>query len=112
VNLKIEFDVNSSKIRQDSIPLVKELGKALVSLKPVGKTLLINGHTDSDGSNKHNLKLSKRRAGAVKVYLKKHFNLRVLKIQTKVYGESKPIAPNKGKANKQKNRRVEVKLKS
>jgi len=111
VNLNIEFDVNSAKIRKYSIPLVQELGKALVSLKPNGKTLLINGHTDSDGSKKYNLKLSKKRAESVKAYLMKHYNLQGLAIQTKGYGESTPIAPNKGKENKQKNRRVEVKLK-
>jgi outer membrane protein OmpA-like peptidoglycan-associated protein len=111
VNLNIEFDVNSAKIRNHSIPLVQELGKALVSLKPNGKTLLINGHTDSDGSKKYNLKLSKKRAESVKAYLVKHYNLKGLTIRTTGYGESTPIAPNKGKENKQKNRRVEVKLK-
>ncbi|MBA4367239.1 MAG: hypothetical protein C0403_06330 [Desulfobacterium sp.] len=112
VYLNIEFDFDSSKIRKGSIPLVQELGKALVSMKLVGKTLLINGHTDSDGSKKYNLKLSKKRAASVKEYLVKRYELQGLQIQTKGYGESSPIAPNKGKVNKQKNRRVEVKLKS
>ncbi len=112
VYLNIEFDFDSSKIRKGSIPLVQELGKALVSMNLDGKTLLINGHTDSDGPTKYNMKLSRRRAASVKEFLVKRYELQGLQIQTKGYGESSPIAPNKGKVNKQKNRRVEVKLKS
>ncbi|MES2573453.1 MAG: OmpA family protein [Bacteroidota bacterium] len=68
----------------------------------------IEGHTDSDGSDKLNQKLSEDRANAVRNYLiEKGINANNLNAVG--FGESKPIATNKTAAGKAQNRRTEVK---
>ncbi len=68
----------------------------------------VEGHTDSDGDAKLNLKLSEKRANAVKNYLEgKGIIGRLVSVG---YGEEKPVADNKTAAGKAENRRVEVNL--
>ncbi len=110
IYLNIEFDFNSARIRKNSNHLLNELGQALLSLKAKGKKVIIKGHTDSDGKAAYNMKLSLRRARAVKSYLSKKFNLGSYKMQVKGYGETRPLVPNKTKKNRQMNRRVEIRL--
>ncbi|MFH2045779.1 MAG: OmpA family protein [Pseudomonadota bacterium] len=108
VNLKIEFDVNSYKIRPESFDLLDKLGNVLTSDKLKDQTILVKGHTDSDGNDDYNLKLSLNRARAVKSYLVKHFSMPEARLNVYGYGEAMPLAPNINKANKQNNRRVEI----
>jgi outer membrane protein OmpA-like peptidoglycan-associated protein len=66
----------------------------------------VGGHTDSDGADDYNLKLSQQRADAVKDQLIK-MGIEAARLSAKGYGETKPISDNttfEGKAN---NRRVE-----
>ena len=68
----------------------------------------IEGHTDSDGSDKFNQKLSEDRANAVRnVLIEK--GVKAENLTAVGFGESKPIATNKTKAGKAQNRRTEVK---
>jgi OOP family OmpA-OmpF porin len=69
LKLKIEFDVDSSRIREESYPLLNELAKALKSDLLKGKRVVIAGHCDSDASLEYNQKLSERRAASVKAFL-------------------------------------------
>ena len=71
VNLKIEFDYNSYKIRQESYSLLRELGNALETENISRRNIAIKGHTDSDGTMRYNLGLSLNRALAVKQHLQK-----------------------------------------
>ena len=64
-------------------------------------------HTDSDGDDKSNLDLSKRRAASVKDALVKGFSIDAARIETDGKGESEPIAKNDSGVNKALNRRVE-----
>lgn len=66
----------------------------------------IQGHTDSDGSNKANQTLSEKRAQSVKDYLVSK-GIDPSRIATKGFGELKPIASNKTKEGKAQNRRIE-----
>ena len=68
----------------------------------------IEGHTDSDGSDKLNQKLSEDRANAVRNALIEK-GVKAENLTAVGYGESKPIATNKTKAGKAQNRRTEVK---
>jgi len=71
------------------------------------RNILIEGHTDSVGSDVFNLGLSQRRADAVKATLISS-GIDSARIQTKGYGESYPVAGNETPAGRQQNRRVEI----
>lgn len=103
----IYFDVDKATLRKESFVELDALAK-IIKQQPTIK-IEISGHTDSDGSNDYNLKLSLDRAKSVTEHLK---NLGVSndKIISKGYGETTPIAPNTSDENKQKNRRVEFKV--
>lgn len=110
VYLRIEFDVDRATIRPEYNTRLDELGSALTSQSLRGKKIVLGGHTDSDASAEYNLDLSKRRADAVKGYLVRTFQIDPQLIATEGYGESRPIVANDSAANKQLNRRVEVRL--
>jgi OOP family OmpA-OmpF porin len=73
-----------------------------------GKKFKLEGHTDNIGTEKYNQALSERRAGAVKEYLIKRGGIDGTKITTVGYGELKPVASNKTRAGRAKNRRVDI----
>jgi outer membrane protein OmpA-like peptidoglycan-associated protein len=73
--------------------------------------LKISGHTDSQGNEISNLKLSQDRADAIKDYLVRNFPIVPERVQATGYGSSKPIIPaEKTEADRQMNRRVEFEL--
>lgn len=66
----------------------------------------IQGHTDNTGKHAMNMKLSQRRADAVKAWLAKK-GIAASRVSTKGYGPDQPSAPNTTEEGKQKNRRIE-----
>lgn len=109
VNLKIEFDSNSSMIKSSSFVVLAELSKALQSPALINKLFFINGHTDSDGNPNYNLKLSLQRAVSVKKFLMAlGSTIRSERLTVVGYGESLPLVKNDSAYNKQINRRVEI----
>ena len=67
------------------------------------------GHTDSDGDDASNQKLSVARAESVKAYLTSK-GIEKNRVYTEGKGEKQPVADNKTKEGKQKNRRVEIEV--
>lgn len=110
LKLKIEFDYNSAALKGSSYQILQEVGQALTSDSLSHKTILINGHTDSDGTDAYNLQLSYKRAESVKSYLISEFNIPSHKLQVQGFGEGLPLLPNTNSGNKQINRRVEFEL--
>lgn len=110
VRLKVEFDVDSSRIRESSYPLLNELAQALKSDQLKGRKVVISGHADSDYTKEYNQKLSERRAASVKAYLAEKGGVSPELMRTEGFGEMRPLVPNTSLANKQRNRRVEVRL--
>jgi OOP family OmpA-OmpF porin len=105
----ILFDVNSDQIRPESFGTLKEIAGVLTENASV--KVMVIGHTDSDGDDKSNLDLSKRRAAAVKAALVKDFGLDGSRIQTDGKGETQPVDKSDTPVAKANNRRVEfVKL--
>jgi len=102
----ISFAVNSADLAGDSRTTLKE-DLAVLRSNPTVR-IRVDGHTDSDGSEAYNMSLSERRAAAVRDYFVKDGGLKASRFQIKGFGESAPIAPNDGIANKRRNRRVEL----
>lgn len=105
----ILFDVNSDRIKPESYGVLKDIANVLT--ENAGVRVKVIGHTDSDGDDKSNLDLSKRRAEAVKNALNKEFSIDLARLETDGKGESQPTDKNDTPAGKANNRRVEfVKL--
>lgn len=103
----IYYDYDKATLRKESIPVLEQLVNILQENPTIH--VEISGHTDSDGSDEYNLKLSDARAKSVVDYLIKS-GIAAERLTAKGYGETKPIAPNDTPANKQKNRRTEMKI--
>jgi len=74
-------------------------------------TVQVEGHTDADGGEEMNQKLSERRAGAVRDYLVKT-GIEAERLTSTGYGEIRPIASNRSAEGKAENRRVEFHIQS
>jgi outer membrane protein OmpA-like peptidoglycan-associated protein len=72
--------------------------------------LEIEGHTDNVGDKATNEKIGLARADAVKRYLYEQYQIPLHKMNVISYGESKPVAPNKTKADRAQNRRVVIRV--
>ncbi|MCK4403634.1 MAG: OmpA family protein, partial [candidate division Zixibacteria bacterium] len=102
----ILFDVDSHKIKGESYKTLKQIGQLLQDDPEL--RLSIEGHTDSDGSDEHNLTLSQNRANSVREYLISTYNIKPDRLEAKGWGESKPIDTNDSPEGKANNRRVEL----
>jgi outer membrane protein OmpA-like peptidoglycan-associated protein len=103
----LEFETNKDVIFESSKPSLNELAEVLK--KKATWTLEIAGHTDNVGDDNLNLILSKKRAEAVKAYLISQ-GVEDIRLITKYFGETKPLASNDTPEGRQKNRRVEMKI--
>jgi outer membrane protein OmpA-like peptidoglycan-associated protein len=70
--------------------------------------IAIEGHTDSDGDDAFNQKLSDSRAAAVKSYLVEQHDVDASRLESAGFGESRPVGDNSVPEGKQQNRRVEL----
>ena len=71
------------------------------------RSIMIVGHTDSQGTDEYNMDLSQRRADAVRVYLTQ-LGIGSPRIAASAMGEHQPVADNASEAGRLLNRRVEV----
>jgi outer membrane protein OmpA-like peptidoglycan-associated protein len=102
----ILFEFDMATIRPESEPTLVQIAKLLKS-DPSLK-LEVSGHTDNVGSAQHNLVLSDKRAKAVVNALITSYGIAADRLQSKGYGDARPVAPNDTEANRAKNRRVEL----
>jgi len=88
----------------------QKLDELAAKVKDINLEVVIAiGHTDSIGSDAYNQKLSVRRAEAVKAYLVSK-GIEPNRVYTEGKGKKQPIASNKTKDGRQKNRRVEIEV--
>ncbi len=107
-NNKIYFYHNSIKIQKRSYTILDKIID--ISKECKDAKILIAGYTDSSGTKKNNLKISKRRANSVKEYFIKK-GIKEDRLEAVGYGEENPIASNKTAKGREKNRRIEIKIK-
>ena len=100
----IYFDTNSARIKPESWATLNNSAQAI---KSNAGNYLIVGHTDSDGADESNQKLSESRAASVKKALVSEFGIDPSRLTTAGKGESEPIATNNTTSGKAQNRRVE-----
>jgi OOP family OmpA-OmpF porin len=99
------FEVNQANLRPGAMRNLYQLA-AFLKQNPT-RNVLIEGHTDSAGSEATNLDLSQRRAEAVREFLITN-GVSPDRITARGHGEIYPIASNSSAAGRQQNRRVDV----
>jgi len=109
IEFTLEFAIDSAMIR----PEYKERGQEAIQFMnahPEARLVdvLVEGHTDSTGTDAYNYKLSLRRAYNVKQYLVKELGIDPGIIETAGFGEKYPVASNDNAADRQRNRRVDI----
>ncbi len=105
IDQKIHFDFDKSVIKKESYGILDDVASILKSNSQI-KRVRIEGHTDSIGSDAYNMKLSNRRANAVRDYLVNK-GIAPSRLESIGYGKSRPIADNKTAAGRAQNRRTE-----
>ena len=104
----VHFDFDKATLKADAKPILEE---AVQVLKQEGSVdIVVEGHTDSVGTDQYNLGLSRRRAETVRSYLVDHGIARS-RITAEGMGESKPVASNDTADGRAQNRRVELHVK-
>ena len=102
----ILFDVGKDALKpaaQDS------LAKAAATLKTSETNIIVQGHTDSTGSDAINQPLSERRASRVRDFLVSN-GVPASHLSAVGYGSSQPVVPNDSDANRALNRRVQLEI--
>jgi OOP family OmpA-OmpF porin len=103
----VDFEFNLSQLTPPAQQTLSEVASALMTQPELN--VEIQGHTDSIGSAEYNLKLSQRRADAVKAYLISQ-GVNASTLTAKGYGKTSPISSNETAEGRTQNRRVEFKV--
>lgn len=99
------FDTGKAELRGGAMRSIERLAATLRNHPE--RRVMIEGHTDAQGSESFNLDLSQQRADAVRRALQSQ-GVPTEQIQTRAFGEANPIANNDTPAGRQLNRRVEI----
>ena len=105
---KVHFGSRNARLRPDSGQLLDELADLLLA-RPEIKRVRIEGHTDNRGNKSANQRLSQQRAEAVRTYLVER-GVAFDRLDAVGHGASRPMVPNLGARNREKNRRVEMRI--
>lgn len=106
----LSFDVGSSVIKPGDFGLLTKVQRAINTF-PNSK-VIIEGHTDSQGGDELNMKLSQERAEAVKTYLLANMDIGSHQMEAIGYGETAPIANNETEQGRSLNRRIDIRIQS
>jgi len=103
----ITFDVGKPTIKKASYRTLDDAVKILNNY-PILR-LEVDGHTDDQGPDEDNMRLSQARADAVRQYMLDK-GIAPERVEAKGFGETMPVVPNTSAGNRAKNRRIEFKL--
>ena len=107
-SVAVPFGFNRAKLTPEA---QQDLDKVAASARAYKRFFLtIEGYTDSTGNREYNDALSRRRADAAVEYLVAKCDIPVYRVHTIGLGPEKPVDPEKSRAARAKNRRVEIKV--
>jgi OOP family OmpA-OmpF porin len=100
----LEYLPNEVEVRKDFAAEMKKMAE-FVKANP-GRRFVIEGHTDSVGSDASNMRLSLARAEKIRDYLVEKMGISASLLEARGFGESNPVADNNTQEGRQQNRRV------
>lgn len=107
IDSRMLFDPGEMSLRKNAAQEFSKIAAFVKNYSP--SKLIIEGHTDSDGETSFNQNLSEIRAEAVRQYLIRTYDfITAAMIESRGYGEGRPVVPNDSPENKTLNRRIEV----
>jgi outer membrane protein OmpA-like peptidoglycan-associated protein len=101
----VYFDTSKATIKKRSHLLLSQIAKVLLDHPEVRK-VRIEGHTDAQGHDERNMRLSQARSESVRAFLIKA-GVSETRLSAQGYGESRPIETNATSKGRAANRRVE-----
>lgn len=104
--LGIRFASGRSNIDAANAQLMNKVRDALVLFPDA--SMVVEGHTDANGTDSANLILSQDRADAVRQYLVTNFGINAEKVSSIGYGETRPVATNEAAEGRARNRRIDL----
>lgn len=99
------FETNSHELKAEHFPALDSIGQFLKTYPTL--EVIVSGHTDNTGNERHNIALSARRAETVAEYLIDKGAV-YDQVTFEGFGSSRPISGNDSAASRSKNRRVEI----
>ena len=107
----VQFATGSSKLGPKAKATIDEAAAWVKTQNTKGWVMAVIGYADSTGSSQRNIDLSERRANAVIYYIVSKYKMPLNRlVQPFGYGQLEPVAENKTKSGRAKNRRVEIRL--
>jgi outer membrane protein OmpA-like peptidoglycan-associated protein len=107
VEITILYTNNNWDLTAESIAKLKGVVSTLTARTEIN--VRIDGHSDSFGTSKNNIKASRNRAQGAATFLIKN-GIAASRLQVNAYGEDKPVASNKTKDGMALNRRIEIRI--
>ncbi len=108
MTLHVLFDSDKATLTEADL---KELQRAVAFVRKYpDSNIRLDGYTDSIGTDEYNIRLSEKRATAVKKYFIREGGLDRSKITAVGHGKTDPVADNKTTEGRVKNRRVEISI--
>jgi OOP family OmpA-OmpF porin len=101
---KVHFATNKSTIYSDSFAMLSEVADVLKARPEI--KVRVEGHTDSRGTMKRNMKLSQERADSVKAFLVGK-GVEPERLEARGFGPTQPIDDNRTSKGRENNRRTE-----
>jgi len=108
-NDDVKFGLNQAKITDEAKAALEDISRRVKSSDHT-VYVEVQGHTDSTGSKEYNMMLGQKRAEAVLRYLNEDAGLPLHLITAISYGEDSPVADNKTREGRAKNRRVVIRI--
>jgi len=107
----VYFTTGSSTVSPKAKATIDEAAAWVKTQDTKGWVMAVIGYADTTGNSQRNIDLSERRANAVIYYIVSKYKMPLNRlVQPFGYGQLEPVAENKTKAGRAKNRRVEIRL--